>query len=372
MTDDTGMLEHSLGLIPRRGEGYTTDDNARALWVALEWLTYGAEARVEDPDTTTRLQRLVDTYLSFLVWAQQEDGHFYNNFAYDRRPEPEVFSDDCQGRSLWASALAYATLPDRGRRAAAAHLFRRGIDVVQQLRFPRGWAYTLAACALLLAVADRGWHGQEPFEQSIRTDVERLADQLENRLTEAFRTHSSSTWHWFEPEMTYGNGVLPWSLFYIYQVTERRQTLEVAQSALDFLIEKMTAESGQIRPIGNQGWCTPHGISQWDQQPLEVMKLAIAAGAAYTVTGQTGYRDVVAKCREWFFGENDLRAMVANEQEGSSCDGLTPHGVNMNQGAESTLSYLLTEAVHTKVAAGLTSLTLSARRDIRAKEQLMA
>lgn len=94
MTDDTGILEHGFGTIPRRNEGYSTDDQARALWVCLEWIKHC------NPEDQQQLERLAEVYIAFLLWAQKEDGHFHNNFAYDRSKEPEMPSDDCLGRCL--------------------------------------------------------------------------------------------------------------------------------------------------------------------------------------------------------------------------------------------------------------------------------
>lgn len=355
MTDDTGLLEHSLGIIPRRNEGYTTDDNARALWACAEWLRHRSEADGRGPEggrgsadryppagnhtpaggtgvgpVREELLRLADCYLSFLLWAQREDGNFHNNFAYDRSPEPEQPSDDCLGRTLWACAVAWTRLDDPERRLVAERIFFRAIPRSESMAFPRGWAYALAACCIL----------SEHFPE-----LRRYVDLFEARLLKLYRKNADARWRWFEPVMTYGNGVLPWSLFHAYSVTGCRETLETAKASLGFLIGKMTAPQGWIRPIGNRGWCGRDWRSDWDQQPLEVMKLALAAAQAYTVLKDPVYRETAEKCRAWFHGDNDCRAPLANPEEGSCCDGLTPTGPNRNRGAESTLSYLLTEAV---------------------------
>jgi hypothetical protein len=371
MTDDTGMLEHSLGAIPRRSEGYTTDDNARALWTVLEWLGYGAAVGVEDKETTQKLNRLVDTYLAFLVWAQRDDGSFHNNFYYDRRPEPETLSDDCQGRSLWAVALAYLLLPDTGRKVTAAHMIRRGLGAVERIQHPRGWAYASAACALLLAACRREGR-RDPHLQAIAPELEKWTGLLQQRLLQLYDDNRSADWHWFEPVMTYGNGILPWSLLYTSQVTDSARAKEVGLESLDFLAKVMTAERGHIRPVGNQAWATRDAVSQWDQQPLEVMKLAVACAVAWNLTGREEYRSLVVRCHRWFLGDNDLGEAVADEHDGASCDGLTQQGVNRNQGAESTLAYLMTSAMHAHVVAQTQSYTLSAQPEVSAEKLLMA
>ena len=341
LTDDTGLLEHCLGPIPRRREGYTTDDNARALWACLDWM------ELASPEERERLRKLADTYLSFLLWAQSEDGRFHNNFFYDRSPEPEQPSDDCTGRTLWALALARRRSSDRGRRFAAETMLRRSAESAAAIASPRGWAYALAACRLLQEPADeRADGGAAAAELSA---LAALADRFERRLAEAYRASSDRSWRWFEPMLTYGNGLLPWALLRSYAATGRREALEIGLDALRFLIERMTAPQGWIRPIGNRGWCTRESCSLWDQQPLEAMKLALAAEQAYRITGEEAYRDVVRACRDWFYGSNDVGAVLVDPEEGACCDGLGPDGPNVNCGAESTLSYLLTEAVYARV-----------------------
>lgn len=347
LTDDTGVLEHALGRIPRRGEGYTTDDNARALWACVEAID-AFEGRVR-PDDARPLQ-LADRYLAFLAWAQRPDGTFHNNFRYDRTPEPETPSDDCFARALWACAVAGVRLPDEDKAFAAADVVRRALPRVQELVHPRGWAYALAACCLLL---EDGWlRGARSPWRNREDELYELVKRLEERLISRFREYSGPGWAWFDPVMTYGNGVLPWALFAAYRVTGSRGALETARTSLDFLIMKMTAPQGWIRPVGNRGWCTRESRAMWDQQPLEAMKLALACSAAYDVLERAYYRQVAEKCLDWFYGDNELQTPLADPDEGSCCDGLTPDGPNRNQGAESTIAYLLTELIVWKMSAG--------------------
>lgn len=355
MTDDTGLLEHSLGSIPRRKEGYTTDDNARALWVCVERL----EAASFIPLTAEQedaVSRLIDTYLSFLLWAQQEDGAFHNNFGYDRRPEPEQRSDDCLGRALWACAVAFVKLKQPERRFVAGEMLRKALPRCTEMVYPRGWAYALAACSLMLqesggGAADAPQHSAGERLRAIRAMPEwrSILERLERQLLQSYADHAADDWRWFEPVMSYGNGLLPWSLLLAHRVTGNRQSLEIAESSLQFLISQMTAPQGWIRPVGTEGWCTRDHRSTWDQQPLDVMKLALACKEAYVSLGKPEYRHVVEKCRAWFYGDNDKRQALADAEEGSCCDGLTPDGANLNQGAESTLAYLLTELIYCSV-----------------------
>jgi len=345
MTDDSGMLEHSTGIIPNRREGYSADDNARALWACLAWLEH-LDDRPEHEDAVRLLRRLAETYLAFLLWVQGEDGWLHNNMAYDRTPEPEAPSEDCQGRALWAAALAATQTRHPNLRLPAARLLSRGIDHAEKMTMPRGWAWSLAALSLLLK---RDLSGADlPSASEVRRKAQNLAGQLETRLLDAYRSHAEPAWRWFEPEMTYGNGVLPWSLLQAYEATGNRQSLNAALEALEFLAERMTAPQGWIRPVGNLGWAAKGFQAQWDQQPLDVMKLALAAEAAHKAAGRGRYRELVAACREWFHGRNDKGVPMADPDEGACCDGLTPDGPNRNCGAESTLAYLLTELIYSR------------------------
>lgn len=341
LTDDCGVLEHALGVLPRRKEGYTTDDNARALWACIEWIT-----RTPYKEKKADWEELADTYLSFLLWAQNADGSFHNNIGYDRRPEPETPSDDCFGRTFWAAACAWTKLKDDKRRLAAESILTAAAGHIDTLSFPRGWAYALAACSLLLLNPDK-----KPVLEDGETFFRRLqlkdrAESLERKLLYCYAVSSKPGWHWFEPLITYGNGVLPWALFMAYRVSGRSETLNTARESFDFLADKMTAATGWIRPIGNEHWASERHTSLWDQQPLEVMKLGLAAREALLVDGRAGDTDIVIRCRKWFHGENDCRAPLADPADGSCCDGLTPKGPNRNRGAESTIAYLLMEAIY--------------------------
>ena len=227
LTDDTGVMEHALGRIPRRGEGYTTDDNARALWACVEAID--ACGGRGGPDAF-RLFRLADRYLAFLAWAQRPNGLFHNNFRYDRTPEAETPSDDCFARALWACAVACVRLADEDRAFAAADMVRRALPRVPELAHPRGWAYALAACCLLL---EDGWlrGARSPWRER-EDELYELIKRLEKRLISRFRECSAPGWAWFEPVMTYDNGVLPWALFAAYRVTGSRGALDTVRASL--------------------------------------------------------------------------------------------------------------------------------------------
>ena len=347
MTDDTGLLEHGMGCIPRREEGYTTDDNARALWACLEWLDL---IPAEDAGRRETLTRLADRYLSFLLWAARKDGTFHNNFTYGRLPEEEEPSEDCHGRTLWALALAAERWTDNRRGVVAKTLLAAALPHVEAMCSLRGQSHALLALCRLLEAADgqdapgNGGLGVHVAEFPSLRQIEGWADLLEERLTDAFRRHADPRWPWPEAAMTYANGILPAALLAAYLRSGRRETGDIARRMLDFLIEKMTAAEGWIRPIGNKGWCTREHCARWDQQPLEAMKLALACRYGWLAFGDPQYAETARACRAWFHGRNDAGTPLVDE-DGGCCDGLNEDGPNCNRGAQSTLAYLLTEAI---------------------------
>ncbi|RKP45852.1 hypothetical protein D7Z26_25215 [Cohnella endophytica] len=386
LTDDTGILEHALGRIPRRREGYTTDDNARALWTATEWLNLGSVHRKQDE--REELHRLTDIYLAFMLWAQDENGWFKNNFAYDRTLEPEEISHDCQGRSFWACADAWIRLESPQRDTAKA-IVERCLPTIVKIDSLRGQAFAMAASAHLLEASDTG---RISIPSDIESELRHHLPRLEKLLNRAFRDFYSDDWRWFEPAMTYSNGVLPWAMLRTYRYTRNRETMRIGLESLSFLLEVMTSEEGWFRPVGNEGWCTADNgsVSRWDQQPLELFKLALALeearvatglasqdqsarlvgsvrsqgaydvrsdriGAAGSLDGRSSqgsglgstdlYFSLRERCIDWYYGDNDLGVSVVDPRDGSCCDGLTKCGPNINCGAEATISYLMTEAL---------------------------
>lgn len=390
LTDDTGLIEHALGRIPRRQEGYTTDDNARALWTVAEWLDPKRAAWISEADRTT-LKSLADIYLAFLLWTQQDDGWFHNNVAYDRTLEPEDVSHDCQGRAVWSCADAWVRLGE-GQRETALILFQKSIRTIGSIESMRGRAFAMAACAHLLEAAERGVVALPP---GWGDELAHHLRRLEQILIDAFRHFSrGGGWRWFEPVMSYSNGILPWAMLRAFRVTRRSETLEIGLGSLSSLQTAMTAENGGFRPIGNESWRTLDSVSYWDQQPLELFKLALALEEAVTaletvrqdgvsllvsaspsgsgwshsksgtltaersgelVLGGAKTVDIAEhvgtlrqarnRCLAWFYGDNDLGAAMVDPKEGSCCDGLQENGPNMNCGAEAALSYLMTHAL---------------------------
>lgn len=347
LTDDVGILEHAHYLLPRRSEGYTTDDNARALLTVLTWADLLPPSSLRD-----RLLGLSERYLAFLTWAAREDGRFHNNFSYAREKELEHPSDDCDARALYALAHARYKMPHQAHRELSRELYLKALPHAFHFKAPRAMAYALATVSTLLEA--------DPVDLSHteRTLSLQLLETLSTRLLRLYDENHDQDWRWFEPHLTYANALLPWSLWRAQTLLGDEAVRHAAKDSLDFLIDVMTTgDPPHLRPVGNDGWGDRTKMASWDQQPLEIFKIALAASAAWEQTGEARYWQVLQLAHGWFYGQNTRGVMMINELEGAAYDGLTPGGPNANAGAEALLSYLMTEATwiaaQKKISPGL-------------------
>jgi len=319
LTDDTGLIQHAYYGMPRRSEGYSADDNARGLMLMARRFTAAPDDQLVD---------LATIYLSFLSDAQNERGHFRNFMNYDRRWSDTPSSEDCQGRCLWALAEVMASGLPENLGTPAGELLIRGLGQFEVIYAPRATAFFLLAAESLPDAA-------------CREAVDRLALAAAERLFAMFNAVANSDWVWFEHYMTYANARLPHAMFAAARLFRRADFLDAGRRSLDFLI-RQTARDGRLHPIGNRGWYPRGGTkAEFDQQPIEAMATVEAALAAHRATGDRRYADTAALAGRWFTGGNCLGVEVADAARGSCHDGLGPEGVNQNEGAESTLAYLI-------------------------------
>lgn len=322
LTDCFGIIQHANYAVPDYRSGYTTDDNARALVVACKYHELHGDALSSE---------LAIRYLSFLMFAQREDGRFHNFFGYDRRPLDEVGSEDCFARALCALAHVLHAPPLPGMSGPAERMLHQAIPHVEGLEHPR--AKAIASIALRLWALAR----PDALERA-RALVSRLAEGL----VRCYREHSAPGWDWLLPDLTYANAKLPEGLFRAYQLTENAMFLEVAQRTLAFL-RRQTLEGDVLRLVGNHGW---HRASEdkpaaYDQQPIDAASMVEAFLAGYETTGEIDYLRAATLCYEWFHGRNANGMSLYDPETGGCFDALTEAGVNMNRGAESTISMLL-------------------------------
>ena len=322
MTDGTGILQHAKYSIPDRTHGYCVDDNARALIVAAMYYSLR-----KDKDVIP----LIQTYLSFLDYSfNPENGRFRNFMSYDRQWLEETGSDDSHGRSIWGLGVAIKYAPHDSIRNMAVRLFLDGLTAVENFQFPRSLAFVII-----------GLHAyMEVFGGD--TTARRLRTLLAEKLFGLFQKGSGADWLWCEDTLTYANAKLPHALILAGQWIPSPEMFKMGIDSLTWLLEKQKAPEGHLSVIGNLNWHSRDGItSNFDQQPIEAMCLIGACAEAFRSTGEMKWIDQGNRCLGWFLGSNDLNEQIYDFKTGGCCDGLQPAGVNANQGAESTLSWLI-------------------------------
>ncbi len=333
LTDDTGMLQHSIFTIPNRGEGYTTDDNARALVfsVALEELQRG-QTQAQVGQTDSNISSSVGLYLSFLEHAfNPANGRFKNFLLYDRRWNEPAGSDDSHGRALWGLGTVLGRSRDRGFRGAAGRMFEFSLPAVLEFNSPRAWAYALLGIQEYL----HSYPGDR--------DAQKVRSALSRRLLEMYESIHRPDWKWFENVVAYGNARLPQAMMLAGSASSDDRMLSAGLESLDWLLEIQRCEdNGHFAPIGSQGFYRQGGEkARFDQQPIEAAGAVSACLQAYRVTGDSRWRKEAWSAFNWFLGDNDLQLPLYDSITGGCRDGLHPDRANENQGAESTLSFLM-------------------------------
>ncbi len=330
LTDDTGIFQHAKFGVPDRSHGYTTDDNARALVAAVMW--YRREP-------TPECLSLIYTYLAFVYHAQNEDGSFKNFMNYDRHFIEAVGSEDSFGRALWAVGytLAELSLPDHIRYTSSVML-SRSLAYAQGVRAPRAKGYALIGLSQAVLSAD--W--PQVAGMATKLAAEAVVDSLAGSLVTQYQAYRQTEWHWFEDSLAYGNAVLPWSLFKASEVLGRSDWSEVARESLAFLADLTVSPDGYFKPIGCHGWMVRGGTAAlYDEQPLEAAEMVMAFQAAYQSLGNEQDRDSMERCYQWYLGKNSHRLSLIDPDSFGCYDGIERNGLNLNQGAESILSYVI-------------------------------
>lgn len=322
LTDRTGVIQHAIYSIPNRRTGYTTDDNARALIVALH-----EYERTKD----RRNLQLISTYLSFLHYSQTPGKHFHNFMSFDQVFLDDMGSEDCFGRVLWACGEALSTDIHENVKKVAGLLFEDAIRWIPTVGSLRGKAYCAVGCHFYLKA--------KPESEVVRACLKKLAGEI----CGFFRSNATDEWTWFDPFLTYSNGIPPRALFLAHQSLGIDEYRDVAVRSLDFL-NSVTMIDGMHHPIGCNGWWFKGADRSWfDQQPVDPMASVLANLTAYDVTSEDKYLKYAKMAYDWFFGGNSLKEWMYDPVTGGCFDGLTPSGPNLNQGSESTISCLLAQ-----------------------------
>jgi glycosyltransferase involved in cell wall biosynthesis len=320
LSDDTGILQHAKFAVPDRDHGYCTDDNARALIVAVM-----AQRTARDQELLTRLSY---RYLGFLQHAFNPDtGRFRNFMTYDRRWLEDAGSEDSHGRALWA--LGFAAQESPRLSDASAALFDRALPVMADIAPLRAISFALIGLDAFL----RRYNGATP--------ARRARVELARRLHARFKAVRGAEWPWPEDALTYANAALPQALIASGSKLDDPEMVQAGLRSLRWLLDVQTDQKGHFVPVGNAGWMTADGHrARFDQQPIEVQHMVDALLEAHRVTGDDRWVEDARRCLGWFLGHNDLGQPVCDVATGGCRDGLHADGVNQNQGAESTLAWL--------------------------------
>ncbi len=317
LTDDTGLYQHARFTVPDRKHGYSTDDNARAVIAMTKYY-----AQYPEPGAL----QLFDTYLSFVLHSQNKDGSIRNFMNFDRTWWKNEPVNDALGRVLWALGTVMAKPPSSSYLPVIKDCFDKSAEYVEK-QYPRGMAYSI------LGMSD--YLKQFPGASDIKRQLEIAADGLVIQYEE----NSHPDWQWFEDALTYDNAILPYALF-VAGSTLGDKYVKVAERTCEFLLGN-TFNGSHFSFVGNKGWYERGRTkATFDQQPIEVASTVMMLRAAYDATQDKRFLTLQRKAFDWFLGENDLHIPVYDFRTKGSCDALVPGGVNVNQGAESTLSFL--------------------------------
>jgi glycosyltransferase involved in cell wall biosynthesis len=323
MTDDTGILQHANHTIPDRAYGYCTDDNARALLTAV----LGQKCL---PDNGFGLDALAGHYLGFLLYAfDEETGRFRNFMDYARQWVKEIGSEDSHGRALWCLGKAVADLENSSHLAVSIVLFKKALGVAESFFAPRAVAFTLIGLDAYLG------------KFSGDSDARRIRDILADRLFVQFKNHGTKDWPWLEDALNYANAKLPQALILSGKRMQRSDMVDMGLNSLKWLLAIQT-DDHHFAPVGSNGWYQKGGkMARFDQQPIEAKAMVEACVEAYNITRDRQWFENSVMSFNWFLGHNDLNMPLYDPKTGGCRDGLMVDGINQNQGAESTLAWLL-------------------------------
>ncbi len=322
MTDETGMLQHAVFTVPNYREGYTTDDNARALMVS---------ALLEEAGSGVAFD-LASRYLAFVWFAfNTETGRFRNVMDYQRRWQEDSISDDSHGRTLWSLGTVLGRSTSLALHNMAGWMFEQALPAILNTTSPRAWAFALIGMHEYL----RRFAGDRQANQ--------VREELANRLLTMYKNNRTDEWRWFEDRLSYCNAALPHALIMSGKWIPHADMMQAGFESLDWLVKlhHSDPEGGHFVPIGSNGFYQKGGDrARFDQQPVEAQAMVSACLEAYKTATDKRWHKEARRAFEWFLGRNDLNIPIYDPTTGGCRDGLHPDRPNENQGAESTLAFL--------------------------------
>ncbi|MBX3563180.1 MAG: glycosyltransferase [Sphingomonas sp.] len=321
MSDATGMLQHSIYSVPDRRHGYCIDDNARALILM---------SKIDDMDETLR-DKWTSVYGAFVQYAWNPDQRRFRNFMnFDRTWCEDVGSEDSNGRALWALGVTARDARQQKHRAWASSLFDTTASIALDLGSPRAKAFAMLGAAAMLDA-----HPGHPLCREI-------LDRFGGELIQLLDGNRRPEWSWFEIVLAYDNARLPEALLRAGQALGRSEFTSVGLETLEWIVVRQTSPEGRFRAVGTESFGRAYAAPlMFDQQPLEAQATVDACVAAHEVTREARWVEEAMRAYRWYLGVNDLEMPLASPQDGGCFDGLMPHGLNRNQGAESILALQL-------------------------------
>ncbi len=326
MTDSVGIFQHANRKEPNLEEGYTTCDNSRCLILSTAL------------ENSHQTKNLSNTYLSFLEKAFNPHNKRFRNFLTSagvwisgEEKKNDSGSEDSHGRALWGLGFAIAKTSDEAIKARAQKLFDSAVEPIISFTSPRAWAYSIRGIDYYLEAY--------PDSKQPLAAAENLAD----KLLIFYNENNSKSWIWFEDILSYANGALPQALLITGRRLERHDMIEAGLKSLEWLDTVQTDDKTKhFVPIGCKGfWEKGKEKARYDQQPIEAHEMILACKEAYRITQNKLWKERAAKSLNWYLGENDLKLKLYDAETGACYDGLGHETVNNNQGAESTISALL-------------------------------
>lgn len=326
MTDKIGIFQHARFTIPNYDEGYCLDDNARAflLTILLEEIGLMDE----------QIESLAKRYAAFISYSFNEKKNRFRNFMdFNRKWKEDIGSDDSQGRALWALGTCVGRSKRHDLQMWATQLFNRALPILNELTSPRAWAFGLIGI----------------YEYLQKMSGDRIAiqtrDSLTQKLIELYEKNSDEEWQWFEDYLVYDNARLSQALILSGYSSQNDKAFKIGIDTLKWLVEIQTSEGGYFRPIGSDGWYNRNGTkAHFDQQPLSAYETLSACIDAFKITEDSDWYSKARIAFEWFLGRNDLGLSLYDPISGGCYDALHVDRVNLNEGAESTLAFLLSLA----------------------------
>lgn len=330
MTTDVGVVQFAKINTPDLDWGYTLDDNARALIAVCDYYKL-----TQDPKDL----KLIKTYINFILRCQRDNGLFLNYVnEYQRftKQNSEVNLEDSNGRAIWALGYAFNVM-EEGIDLDISFLqkitwsIKHFNEKIEHFKSPRALAFAIKG----LYFFNLKWNDIK---------INNIINDAANKLAELYDFHAEKDWNWFEPYLTYANSVLPESLLYAWKATGDNRFKLMAKESFDFLLTKIFKDD-TIRIISNQNWLMK-GFDEdtayvGGEQPIDVAYTILALKQFDIVFPFEDYDDKMEVAFSWFLGNNQLKQIIYNPCTGGCHDGLEEHNVNLNQGAESTVSYLI-------------------------------